>query len=116
MKSSLRKMSVCAAIVLSLTLVLAMHAQANTEVTGVVYSVSVADSIIQIDEGGGTITTVYCIPFTKLTNKYHVVLNVGDEVSIDAYDRTFSDGTTKLVAVSLTAENESGQTVTVQLR
>ena len=110
MKTSLMKMAVLAAIVLSLTLVQAINAQEVT-VEGDVYSVSIDTSSSQVDEGDGTITTVYCIPFNHLANKHQVVLGVGDKVSIEAYDRTFSDGTTKLVAISLTVEG-----VTVQLR
>lgn len=65
--------------------------------------------------GDGQITTVYCVPLTRLANKSKVVLEIGDEVLFEAYDRTFSDGTTKLVAISVTAENESGQVVTITL-
>lgn len=110
MKTSLMKMAVLAAIVLSLTLVQAINAQAVT-VEGDVYSVSIDTSSIQVYEDNETITTVYCIPFNHLAKKHQIVLEFGDEVSIEAYDRTFSDGTTKLVAISLTVGD-----VTVQLR
>lgn len=104
------------ALAVSLVAVQTGKAQATVTVAGTVYSVSVADSVIHVDEGDGTITTVNCIPFNRLAMKFKIVLEVGDQVSIGAHGRSFSDGTAKLVAVSLSAENESGEWVTVQLR
>lgn len=113
---SVKKILVLLAVVVSLVAVQTSQVQATETVVGVVYAVSVEDSLIQVDEGDGIITTVNCIPFNRLAKKSKIVLNVGDNVSIEAYDRSFSDGTTKLIAVSLSAENESGEWVTVQLR
>lgn len=114
--NSARRILVFLALVVALVVAQTGQAQATVTVTGEVYAVSVADSVIQVDEGDGTITTVNCIPFNRLAKKFKIVLEVGDEVIIQVYDRTFSDGTTKLVAVSLSAENEVGEWVTVELR
>ncbi len=116
MKISIRKMLVLFAIIVSLTAVQAVWSQETYTVAGTVYSISTYDSIIQVDEGDGVITTVYCIPFSHLAKKHHIVLDVGDAVSIEVYDRNFSNKTTKLIAISLSAYNQYGQWVTVQLR
>lgn len=116
MKISIKRLFVFLAIVMSLVVVQSGWAQETYTVAGTVYSVSTYDSIIQVDEGDGIITTVYCIPFSHLAKKHRIVLDVGDEVSIEVYDRNFSNKTTKLVAISLSAYNLYEQWVTVQLR
>jgi hypothetical protein len=116
MKISIKRLFVLLAIVMSLVVVQSGWSQETYTVAGTVYSISTYDSVIQVDEGDGIITTVYCIPFTHLAKKHHIVLDVGDAVRIEVYDRNFSNKTTKFIAISLSAYNQYGQWVTVQLR
>ena len=100
MKHSLKTMAVLAAVVMSLVAVQAAWAQDTVTVEGTVYSINTAENSIVVDESDNVLTTVYCIPFDFLANKYGIVPAEGDEVTIEAYERTFSDGTTKLLAIT----------------
>jgi|WetSurMetagenome_2_1015567.scaffolds.fasta_scaffold671178_1 hypothetical protein len=98
MKSSMRRMLVVLAIVMSLAAVQVGAALATTAVSGVVYSVNATENSIVVDTGSSMVT-VYCIPLAYLDKKNIAIL--GQQVVIEALERIYSDGTTKLIAVSL---------------
>jgi hypothetical protein len=100
MKNYGKKMLMILAILLSLVVVQAASAEVTGIVAGTVSAVNSAENSITVDVGAGTLTTVYCIPLTYLANK-KIIVDVGTPVSIEVSECTFSDGTTKLVAVSL---------------
>jgi hypothetical protein len=105
MKNYGKKMLIVLAILMSLVAVQAASGQETFTVSGTVYSVN-SDNSITIDDGSGSLEsfpTVYCIPVTYLVNK-KIVVAAGTQVSVEVYERTFSDSTTKLIAVSLTVE------------
>jgi hypothetical protein len=103
MKNYGKKMLMVLAILMSLVAVQAASGQETFTVEGTVYGVDYATNSITVDVGGGKLITVYCIPLTYLANK-KIIIAVGTPVSVEVYERTFSDGTTKLIAVSLTVD------------
>jgi len=106
MKRNVGTTAVLFLIVLGLVVVPAAPAQVATySVEGIVYAINTDENSIQVDEGDN-ITSVYCVPFNFLA-KRGLVLDVGTAVSIEVYDRTFSDGTVKLIAVGITVEEKT---------
>jgi hypothetical protein len=107
MKSSVRKMAVALAIVMSLVVVqstAALAATTEVTVTGVVTSINLNNNTIDVlQEDGGTVT-VSCIPLTYLNNKGITI--DGQDVVIQALLRTLYDGSTKYIAVSLTVNGK----------
>jgi len=78
----------------------------TTTITGTVVSTGVAGSGLVIDEGDGIITTVYGMGPSSYWDSLEVAKpTVGEEVEIDALEITFSDGSTRLIAVSLTIDD-----------
>ncbi len=59
----------------------------------------------------GVIVTVYGIPYTALQYMGYAPLTIGEDVVIDCYEVAFSDGSTKLIAVSITTGD---QTITLR--
>jgi len=55
----------------------------------------------------GAIVTVYGVPNTALQAMGYVPLTVGEDVTIECYEITFSDGSTKLIAVSITTGDQN---------
>ncbi|MBT8342964.1 MAG: hypothetical protein HKP58_00640 [Desulfatitalea sp.] len=78
----------------------------TTEVSGVIAAISTHPNMVDVDG-----TEVYGIKFNYLCNQYGICLEVGETVSLTAYEFTCSDGTIKLMATSITVGD-----VTVQLR
>ena len=79
---------------------------ATTTIAGTVVSSGVAGSGLEIDEGDGTITTVYGMgPLSYWESLEVAKPTVGETVAIDALEVTFSDGSTRLIAVSLTIDD-----------
>jgi hypothetical protein len=71
-------------------------------ITGTVQSVGYYGQGIVIDTGAGTTVTVYGIGPVWYWDSLGVARPaVGDTVTVSAYEVTFSDGTTKLIAVSI---------------
>ena len=78
----------------------------TTTISGIVYDAGTMGSGLSIDEGDGVITTVYGIGSLNFWDSLGVAKPaVGEEVSIDAVEVTFSDGSTRLIAVSLTVND-----------
>ena len=75
-------------------------------ITGTVVSSGVAGSGLAVDEGNGIITTVYGMgPLSYWKSLEVAKPTVGESVAIDALAVTFSDGSTRLIAVSLTIDD-----------
>jgi len=75
-------------------------------VAGTVLSSGVAGSGLSVDEGNGVITTVYGMgPLSYWESLGVAKPTVGEIVAIDALSVTFSDDTTRLIAVSLTIDD-----------
>ncbi len=75
----------------------------TTTITGTVFSSGVAGSGLTIDEGDGEFITVYGMgPLSYWDSLKVAKPTVGEEVEIEALDVTFSDGSIRLIAVSLT--------------
>lgn len=74
-------------------------------IEGVVYDAGISGSGLIVDEGAGDFTTVYgmgSLSFWEAIPGGKPV--VGDFISIDAVSVDFSDGSTRLIAVSLTVD------------
>ncbi len=75
-------------------------------IAGTVVSSGVAGSGLEIDEGNGTITTVYGMgPLSYWESLGVAKPTVGETVAVDALEVTFSDGSTRLIAISLTIDD-----------
>ena len=75
-------------------------------ISGVVYDSGTAGTGMSIDEGDGVITTVYGIGSMNYWNELGVEKPIiGEAVTIEAVEVTFSDGTTRLIALSMTLED-----------
>jgi hypothetical protein len=70
-------------------------------ITGTVYQCDTTGSGIQVDTGDEIITVYGKGPVWYWEQEVVDPLEVGESVSIEAYQITFSDGTTKFVAVSI---------------
>ncbi len=79
---------------------------AATTVSGTVVSSGVAGSGLAVDEGNGVITTVFGLgPLSYWESLEVAKPTVGENVDIDVLEVTFSDGSTRLIAVSLTIDD-----------
>lgn len=79
---------------------------ATTLIEGVVYDAGTSGAGLSIDEGEGVITTVYGMGSSSFWDSLGVAKPmVSEPVSIDAVEVTFSDGSTRLIAVSLTVDS-----------
>ena len=105
MRNSMKAILVLLVICLSLVAAQNNKALANETITGTVYDINTDKNYIEVDVGGGNFLTVYCIPFSYL-DKQNIVIDVGAEVVIEVYDRNFSNGTTRLIAVSLMVDGQ----------
>ena len=79
---------------MSLAIVQAAGAQDTLTAEGVIQAVNTAENSILVDTGSATIT-IYCIPYNYLAKKFKLYPAEGDQVKIDYFVRTFSDGTFK---------------------
>ena len=76
------------------------------EIAGVVSDAGVSGSGLTVDEGAGIITTVYGIGSVRFWDNLGVAKpTIGETISIDAVEVIFSDGSTRLIAVSLTVDD-----------
>lgn len=84
-----------------------------TTVDGVVSALpAIGDPGLKVDTGAEENITVYGTGSSMVWEALgYAPLTVGEEVSIDAYEVTFSDASTKLIAVAVTAGDQ-----TVELR
>lgn len=74
-------------------------------VVGTVESSGTAGSGLTVDEGDGVSTTVYGMgPLSYWESLGIAKPTVGESVAIEALEVTFSDGSTRLIAVSLTID------------
>jgi len=75
-------------------------------VAGTVVDSGTAGSGLTVDEGNGVITTVYGMGPVSYWESLEVAKpTVGENVAIEALAVTFSDGSTRLIAVSLTIDD-----------
>ena len=64
------------------------------------------DPGLKVDTGDA-IVTLFGVPVTALERMGFAPLTVGEDIVADCYEVTFSDGSTKLIAVSITAEGDT---------
>ena len=83
-------------ITLILTVVAVQNAVAET-ISGQIAAISTRPNTITIDD-----TELNGIKFNYLENKYNIVLEIGDEVSVEAYEQTCQDGSIVLMAYAIT--------------
>lgn len=76
------------------------------EVSGVLEEISTSPNMVVVDD-----TEVYGIKFNYLCNQYNICLEIGETVTLTAYEYTCSDGSVKLMATHITVGD-----VTVKLR
>lgn len=94
------------------TMLNAMLTGTPLAITGTVQSVEYYGQGIIIDTGAGTTVTIYGIGPIWYWDSIGVARpTVGDVVTVNAYEVTFSDGTTKLIAVNI---DINGTTVTLR--
>jgi hypothetical protein len=105
MRNSRKAILVIFVTCLSLVAAQGNPAFANQTITGTVYEINTTTNSIVVDDGQNLIT-VYCIPLTYLDKK-NIVIDVGTEVVIEVYDRSFSNGTTRLIAVNLIVDGQA---------
>ena len=75
----------------------------TTTISGTVFDAGISGSGLTVDEGGSIFTTVYGIGSLGFWDSLVVAKpEVGEEIAIDAVEVTFSDGSTRWIAVSLT--------------
>lgn len=70
-------------------------------ISGTVSEIGTFPNMIAIDEGD-VITEIYGIRFNYLERRYDIVIEVGTEVTVEAYEKVCYDGTTRLKATSIT--------------
>ena len=70
-------------------------------ISGTVSEISTFPNMIAIDEGD-TITEVYGIRFGYLERQYNIVIQIGTEVTVEAFENVCYDGTVRLKATSIT--------------
>ena len=76
------------------------------EIAGIVSDAGVSGSGLTVDEGAGVFTTVYGMGSVRFWDSLGVAKpTMGETVSIDAVEVIFSDGSTRLIAVSLTVDD-----------
>ena len=79
----------------------------HSTISGTVSDTGVAGSGLTVDEGNGVFTTVYGMGSLSYWDSLGVTKpTVGESVAIDAVSVTFSDLTTRLIAVSISIEGE----------
>jgi len=80
----------------------------QVSVSGVVFALpSIDDRGLKVDTSE-EIVTVYGIGSPAIWESLgYIPLEVGEEVSIDAYEVTFSDGSSKLIAVTVTSGEQT---------
>ena len=103
MKSTIKKLFVILAIVMSFVAVQSVCAET---VTGTIDAISTMPNKIEVDG-----TEISGVKINYLINQYDIVLETGLVVSVDVYDFICSDGTTKYMATSITVGD-----ITVKLR
>ena len=75
-------------------------------IAGVVSGAGVSGSGLTVDEGAGVFTTIYGMGSVRFWDSLGVAKpTIGETVSIDAVEVIFSDGSTRLIAVSLTVDD-----------
>ena len=81
-----------------------------TAVEGTVATESYLGSGLQIDTGSGVMVVIYGIgPYWYWENAGVARPSIGEAVTIDAMEVTFSDGTTRIIAMSIDVEGVSLQ-------
>lgn len=110
MKISIKRLFVLLAVVASFVIVQSVWAQLNrVTVEGTVSLLDCDGSEIQVLDEEETIV-VYRVPLNYLA-EHGIVLTDGVVVSIEAYPLIYKNGTTKLIACSVTVDN-----ITITLR
>ena len=94
MKSTIKKMLVILAIVMSLLTVQSVSAETIME--GTIGEISTQPNVVMFDG-----IEVYGVKFNYLDNQYDIVLSVNKWVSFKVYEYECSDGTTKLKACEI---------------
>jgi len=101
MKSSVRRMFVLLAIVVSLVAVQSVCGVETYTVTGTIDTISTKPNKIVVDG-----TEISGISFSRLAN-LGIKLEVDMEVSVDVYEFLCSNGTIKLMAYSITVDGDT---------
>lgn len=73
-------------------------------ISGTVTEITTFPNMIAIDDGDA-VTEVYGIRFGYLENQYNIVIEVGTEVTVEAYENLCYDGTVRLKATSITVDD-----------
>jgi hypothetical protein len=82
------------------------------EASGVVAEVGLQGQGIKIDTGNGVVLTIYGLGHYRFWEDQGIARpSVGETIDVSAYEITLTDGTTRLIAVSITVNGQ-----TVQLR
>lgn len=70
-------------------------------ISGTVSDITTFPNMIAIDEGD-TVTEVYGIKFGYLERQYNIEIQIGTEVTVEAFETVCYDGTVRLKATSIT--------------
>ena len=99
MKSTMKKLFVILAIVMSFITV--QSASAETIIEGTIETISTRPNLVVVNEDDGPVYNVYGVMFNYLVKKYDISLTVNQWVSFTVYEYECSDGTTKLKACKI---------------
>lgn len=91
---------VCALFVCFFSINNALAADVYT-ISGTVSDITTFPNMIAIDEGD-TVTEVYGIKFGYLERQYNIVIQIGTEITVEAYENVCYDGTVRLKATTIT--------------
>ena len=117
MKISAKKLSLVIAVLLSVAIAPAAWAATlgePYEVTGIVSQCDQGSSGIQIDTGEEIVTVYGMGPASYWESEGVVFPEVGDPISILVGEITYSDGSTKLVALSVNVDDDADYEITLR--
>ena len=117
MRISVKTVSMVLAIVLSVAIAPAAWSATLSEpfvVTGTVYQCEPGSSGIQIDTVQGIVTVYGMGPASYWEAEGVVFPEVGDPISILVGEITYSDGSTKLVALSVNVDDDADYEITLR--
>jgi hypothetical protein len=117
MRISVKTLSMVLAIVLSVAIAPAAWSATLSEpfeVTGTVYQCEPGSSGIQIDTGAGIITIYGMGPASYWESTGVEFPAVGDPITILVCEMTFSDGTSKVVAMAVSVDDDPEYEITLR--
>jgi hypothetical protein len=87
------------------------------EISGTVYAATSRGDGLLVDTGGGEIVTVYGLGPVWFWERAEVERPaVGESVTMTAYEVTYSNGATRLIAIDITMQDADGTEVVMELR